>query len=184
LRALAFRADAEELESVLDIGVAVVAGESGFDFGEDALIESDDAFAAPAPEVVVMMAARIVVGDLEAGDAVAEVDAADEAHALEERQGSIDGGRVAGVPAEGFDDFPGCGRSLQSHERIQDDLTRLGDAACLVSQTFHPLGRGRMVAAADSLRRLHPWGQGKGPATGIQGERKVRRGDRVCSRCL
>ena len=62
---LAIGADAEELEAMADIGVAVVTFQGGLDFGEDAVIEFDDAVALAAEEVVVVVAVglSLLVGD-------------------------------------------------------------------------------------------------------------------------
>lgn len=148
--ALAFGADPEELELMFDVRVAIMAGEGGLDLTQNTVIEFHNPVAALADEVVVMVALGVVVRDFEPGEAIAQVDTVDQAHALEESKGTVNGGQVTGLSAEGFSNLLGRGRPLESDQRIQDDLTRSGHPSGLAADPLHPL-MGRSLVEATAL---------------------------------
>ena len=68
---------------MLDVRVAIMAGEGGLDLREYTVVEFLNPVALLAEEVVVMVAQGVVVSDFEPSQAIAKVDTVDQAHALE-----------------------------------------------------------------------------------------------------
>lgn len=101
--ALAPRPDPEKLQPVFDFGVAVVAGERGLEAGEFTTLNLEDAAAAFAKEMMVVMRVLIVPGEFKSGLAVAQFDAAHQAHIFEQCDGAVDSGQICmrGGPAAG-----------------------------------------------------------------------------------
>jgi hypothetical protein len=105
---LAFRAEPEELELVTDLLKSVMACDPALEAGRNTVFDLNDERAPTADEMVVMMAAGLIIGDFEAGAAVAQVDALDEAECFEAIQRAIDGRQVTQARAQGGGDFLWC----------------------------------------------------------------------------
>lgn len=137
-----------------DILKAMTAGQVPLQLGQDAVVELDDALAAAAQKVVMVVASGCFIGDLKASQAVAEVDSLDQPQALKKAEGTIHRGQVARL-ADGFGNFFGRGGAVEVEEGLEHGLAGAGDASSLTSETFHPLLARRWVVAFPVRRRLH-----------------------------
>ncbi len=138
---LAIGANPEEFEAVLDLDKAIMAGQGGFDLPEDAVVEFNDAITLAAQQVMVVMAGGIIIGDFEPRQTISKVDAVDQAHLFEEGHATVDGGQVARSSADRFGNLLRRRGASQSQERLEEELTRAGDAARLSSNQLLPLRR-------------------------------------------
>jgi uncharacterized lipoprotein YajG len=68
---------------MLDVRVAIMAGQGGLDLRENTVVEFHNPIAPPAEEMVVVMTLGVVVRDFEPSQAIAKVDTVNQAHALE-----------------------------------------------------------------------------------------------------
>lgn len=93
--ALAIGADPEELQAMLDVRVAITAGQGGLDLRENTVVEFHNPVTPLAEEMVVMMTLGVVVRDFERRQTIAKVDTVNQAQALKEGHGTVDRGEIA-----------------------------------------------------------------------------------------
>jgi hypothetical protein len=78
-----------------DVAEPVLSGNARFEIGRDAIVDLEDLRTVPAHEVMVMMPAGLVLGDLETGTAIAKVDPLHQSELFESRQRAVDRGQIA-----------------------------------------------------------------------------------------
>lgn len=119
---LALRTEPEELEPMRDLAESMLSGDAVLEIGRDAVVDLDDRGTAAADEMMVMMPARLVLGDFESGAAIAEIDALYQAELFEASEGAVDRGEVAAFGRKRLDDFLGCPWPLSMAKDIEDVL--------------------------------------------------------------
>jgi hypothetical protein len=165
----AFRAHAEELEAVANLGEAVAAGQAGIHLGQDAIVQAHDLAAGSTDQVMMMVAIGIGVGDLESGQAIPEIDSSHQTHAFEQGHRTVDRGQVAPALRHRVHNLLGRRRPPQPLQGLKDLPPRPRYPPCLPPQTFHPVRRWRMLAAAVRGFCIHAARQPTVPRPGSQG---------------
>jgi hypothetical protein len=83
-----------------DLAESVLAGDTRFEIGRNAIVDLEDLRTVPAHEVMMMVTAGLVLGDFEAGATIAEVDPLHQSELFETRQGAVDRGKIAALGGE------------------------------------------------------------------------------------
>lgn len=119
---------AEEFELVGDSGEAVTAADAFFKSMGEAVFDFNH-FRAMGADQMVMMTFTVGGDQLVAGDAVAKIEAFDQAEALEKVKRAIDGGEIAPIFVKQSEDVFGSKRGAAFGQKTEDGLARPRDAA-------------------------------------------------------
>jgi len=120
--ALALGAKAKKLEPVRYLEEAMLSGDAALKFGRNTVVDLDDLRALAADQVVVMVAAGLVLGDLESGAPVAKVDALHQAQLFEAGEGAINGGQVTAFGRQRGGDVLRCVGTKLAAQQFEDGL--------------------------------------------------------------
>jgi hypothetical protein len=83
-----------------DVAEPVLSGNARFEIGRDAIVDLEDLRTDPTHEVMVMMPAGLVLGDLEPGTAITKVNPLHQSELFESRQRAVDRGQIAAFGRE------------------------------------------------------------------------------------
>jgi hypothetical protein len=136
---LAFGAETEELQSVGDFAESVLAGDAFFEVGRYAIIDLKDLRTTPAYQVMMMMAPRLIFGDLESGTAIPQIDALNQAQLFEARHRPVNRGKIATIRCERFGNFLRRPGPLIFAENLENHLAWTRNPASSLSHALLPI---------------------------------------------
>lgn len=106
-----------------DVAEAVLPGNAGFEIGRDAIVNLQDLRTVPAHQVMVMMSARLVLGDFETSSAISQVDPLHQSELFESCQGAIHRGQIATFRSEHPQDLLWRPGTLTLAQNLEDLLS-------------------------------------------------------------